>query len=108
MTGGRRFLTIYARRLLRAAPLSNKSVDTFSFALLLLEIVVGDALYVKSHWPGRFAFVKGWRPPFPPALAEEQPELVALIEQCWAQDPSSRPDFNSIEARLAALRQEQS
>ncbi|GJV72736.1 serine-threonine/tyrosine-protein kinase catalytic domain-containing protein [Tanacetum coccineum] len=36
---------------------------------------------------------KGLRPPIP---KQAHPDIVALIEQCWQQDPSMRPEFSEI------------
>ncbi len=76
----------------------NKSVDVFSFPLVLLELAVGDASYVSNQFQGKLGlgYVLGRRPEIPPSLREELPYLAKLVETCWSEDPSARFDFNTI------------
>ena len=43
--------------------------------------------------------VTGKRPQLPPAL-ETHGKLGALVKECWAQDPGSRPDMSEVCLRL--------
>ena len=38
-------------------------------------------------------YQSGWRPRIPTALRDEQPELVALIEEGLEQEPKERPEL---------------
>jgi len=40
---------------------------------------------------------QGWRPPFPEFPSLEHRKFATLIEQCWNQEPSARPNaFNAL------------
>ena len=66
---------------------------------------MGDAQYISDHFPrSKWSIATGWRPKIKPNLREKQPELVALIEECWVEDPMDRPEFVEIEPRLATLK----
>ena len=44
------------------------------------------------------------RPPiFESDLEGAPPEFVALLKECWAQDPSDRPDMSDVKTRLAQI-----
>ena len=75
-------------------------MDVFAFSLVLLEIAVGDAGYVKRHIRGREGYSLGHRPPLPLSLWEELPYLAELLECGWDNDPSKRHDFSFIERIL--------
>ena len=81
----------------------NKSVDVFSYGLVLLEIAVGKADFVKLSGMDRTSYVSGKRPGISSELRETLPEVCVLIEEAWHEDPTERPEFVTIEPRLAAL-----
>ena len=56
----------------------NKSVDVFAYALILLEIALSNAGYVKKLIASKYAYVEGWRPPIPSYLEDEQPKLASV------------------------------
>ena len=45
----------------------------------------------------------GWRPPIPSMLLVEQPGLVKLIKEAWADESCDRPSFIVIDKTLAEL-----
>ncbi|OHT14550.1 hypothetical protein TRFO_15104 [Tritrichomonas foetus] len=72
----------------------DKKVDVYSFAMMANFIVTGEEPFKDIGYYKAAAFVRsGERPTIP----EYIPDYTAgLIEQCWAQDPQDRPDFEKI------------
>ncbi|XP_043810046.1 serine/threonine-protein kinase STY17 isoform X2 [Manihot esculenta] len=69
--------------------------DVFSFAIVLWELLTGELPY--SYLTPLQAAVgvvqKGLRPTIP---KNAHPKLAELLERCWRQDPSQRPNFSEI------------
>ena len=83
----------------------NESVDTFSFALVLLCLASGDIGYVlklKQQWITRTAYVLGWRPDIPAEIDFACPDLAKLISEMWDGDACKRPLMKQVVARLQA------
>ena len=79
----------------------NESVDTFSFALVLLCLVVGDIGFVaKMQARVRVFASSGWRPIIPTQVSKECPDLAALISDMWGAEFRKRPSMASVVARL--------
>uniref|UniRef100_A0A7S3Y7Z5 Protein kinase domain-containing protein n=1 Tax=Heterosigma akashiwo TaxID=2829 RepID=A0A7S3Y7Z5_HETAK len=72
----------------------NKKVDVYAFAVLLWEIME-EAIPFSQCEPQEIMKVvgAGERPPLGNWYS---PELRQLIQQCWADDPAERPDFDEI------------
>lgn len=72
----------------------NKLVDVYAYGILLYNL-----LTLRRPFDGETChsiFVKvsqGYRPEFPEGFS---PLYTELIEQCWAQDPKTRPTFDMI------------
>ncbi|KAG6704713.1 hypothetical protein I3842_07G146200 [Carya illinoinensis] len=83
-----------APELIEHKPYDHK-VDVFSFGVLLWELLTGKLPY--EHLTPVQAAVgvvqKGLRPTIP---SQTYPKLVELLERCWQQDPSLRPEFSEI------------
>ena len=82
----------------------NESVDTFSFALVLLCLAAGDIGYMRkqgSRIP-RAAYAQGWRPPIPSELRFRCPDLASLISEMWDGDFRKRPALRDVVPRLEA------
>ena len=85
----------------------NESVDTFSFSLVLLSLVVGDVDHVrKCAKATRFSdstYRSGWRPDVPSELASGRPDLVKLINSMWHREFRRRPHMQDVAKALATM-----
>ncbi len=74
------------------------AVDVYAFGILLLEMVTGLPAFQRLTATQVMQVVmRGQRPHIPPHV---QPEVAAIICDCWAQQPSQRPSMGQVVQRL--------
>lgn len=81
------------------------SVDVYSFATLLMEIVCNGDLSKIYDVPATVAAHKsseGWRPALD-YVEEVNKEVANLIRSCWDHAPDKRPTFNEIVEKLNTI-----
>ncbi|RWR96741.1 dual specificity protein kinase shkC [Cinnamomum micranthum f. kanehirae] len=80
----------------------EKSVDTFSFGLVLYEMIEGaPPFHPKSAEDvAKMICLEGMRPPLKLKSKSYPSELKELVEECWNSDASLRPTFKEIIVRL--------
>ena len=78
--------------------------DTFSFALVLLCLAMGDINYVVSlRFTRAIRYHLGKRPLIPAELDFDHEELVQLIVSMWQKDFRLRPAMKAVVATLTNL-----
>ncbi|BBN07980.1 protein MpMAPKKK9 [Marchantia polymorpha subsp. ruderalis] len=85
----------------------DKSVDVFSFGIILQEMMEGHRPFHEVtedvDVAGMYACDQNKRPPFKHGGRRYPASLKELIEECWDRDSSKRPDFNSIIQKLEQI-----
>jgi len=79
-------------------------VDVYSFGIIMWEVLTGQEAFSNFDNFDDFykaVVIKHHRPPIPDDVT---PELRLLLEDCWAPEPTKRPDFTEIVERLETIR----
>ncbi len=87
-------------------PRIDKSADVYSFAILMWEVMFEQQPFSEFQWDSAIEqhVKEGKRLPLDTNMSINS-SLVRLIEDCWKQDPASRPQINSVVERLSSLLQ---
>lgn len=78
--------------------------DVFSFAMLGYEVACRHVPFeqLDAHSAARET-MKGNRPDFDDVSEDVPPDLIKIIQDCWAQDPEARPSFREVRERVEDL-----
>ncbi|XP_026422406.1 integrin-linked protein kinase 1-like isoform X1 [Papaver somniferum] len=80
----------------------DRSVDAFSFGLILHEMIEGTPPFHPKPVDevARMICLEGMRPPLKTKSRTYPPDLKELIEECWDAESVVRPTFSEIIVRL--------
>ncbi|XP_076324600.1 atrial natriuretic peptide receptor 1-like isoform X2 [Tachypleus tridentatus] len=91
-------------------PGGTQKGDVYGFAIIVHEIVVRQGpFYLGTLDLSPKEIVEnvksGHNPPFRPVIQDisYDEELVQMMKRCWAEDPSERPDFQSLKGVIRKL-----
>ncbi|XP_060916143.1 atrial natriuretic peptide receptor 1 [Labrus mixtus] len=89
------------------SPCGTQRGDVYSFGIILQEVaLLRGVFYLDTHTMTPKEIVQavrhGGAPPFRPSLClhSHSEELGVLMQRCWSEEPSERPDFNTIKILL--------
>ncbi len=98
-----------APEILLWASSSRPQTDVFAMGLILWELLSGknvwhddDGTYLSA---GQLIskYNKQERPPLSAIPDDVEPDIVALMQDCWAEDPNRRPTAEELWKRMSAL-----
>ena len=93
-----------APEILKGGP-ATQAADVYSFGVVLWELLTLELPWGQlPTWSVVGEVLAGQRPPLPPPEAcagfSSYAAYVELLQRCWAQEPTSRPSFEEVCARL--------
>jgi tRNA A-37 threonylcarbamoyl transferase component Bud32 len=84
----------------------TKACDVFSFGVVMWEIMSRQVPWADKKLPQKISHAvcnMQNRPPLDAVHPSYPAPLLALMQECWAQDPVARPSFAVIVRKLAEL-----
>ncbi|KAK9826762.1 hypothetical protein WJX81_007239 [Elliptochloris bilobata] len=79
----------------------TKAVDVYSFAIIMLELFMGDMVFRgMSSSQVFYKVLMGYRPPVPECMPQGFKDLLVA---CWDENPINRPPFEDIVRWLRKL-----
>eukprot|EP00928_Gymnodinium_smaydae_P086826 TRINITY_DN71249_c0_g1_i1.p1 TRINITY_DN71249_c0_g1~~TRINITY_DN71249_c0_g1_i1.p1 ORF type:complete len:306 (+),score=46.86 TRINITY_DN71249_c0_g1_i1:106-1023(+) len=82
----------------------SSKADVFSFGIVIYEVVCRHMAFEDKDADSAGQLIAaGQRPTFEHVPQSAPPELVNLMQRCWAQSPVERPTFTEIYAELVAI-----
>ncbi|KAK8558250.1 hypothetical protein V6N13_038723 [Hibiscus sabdariffa] len=80
----------------------DRSVDSYSFGVILYEMIEGVVPFHPKPAEEILSLMclEEKRPSFKSKSKSYPPDLIELIEECWAKEPVVRPTFSEIIVRL--------
>ncbi|XP_002529820.2 integrin-linked protein kinase 1 isoform X1 [Ricinus communis] len=93
---------IYAAPEVFKEDIFDRSVDTYSFGVILYEMIEGVLpFHPKSNEEAvKLMCLEKKRPPFKSKSRSYPPDLKELVDECWHPEPLARPTFSEIIVRL--------
>ncbi|EAX93684.1 TKL family protein kinase [Trichomonas vaginalis G3] len=76
----------------------DSSCDTYSFGILLYDLLMGPAKYMQM-FPVQIA-MRVLKEKYRPELPNDNHSFCELITQCWSQNPRKRPKMSVIRKKL--------
>ncbi|RLN52158.1 hypothetical protein BBP00_00009705 [Phytophthora kernoviae] len=92
-----------APEVIRHEPYSSKA-DVYSYAVVLWELLAKDIPF-KGQTPMQTAMAVAEQHMRPGLPQKTPPKIAELIEHCWNQDPTKRPEFSAIMQVLPYIKQ---
>lgn len=97
-------MRLYAPEAIEDGQFYAKPADIFMFGMLMYEVLEGRQAYAEN---GIHAAIKrkmrGERPNISDKHQAQYPVYVALLRECWDENPSLRPNFTEIILRIKQL-----
>ena len=86
-------------------PEPSALADTYSFAMVIFEILARAVPFRGSKEVGWLVTTLGERPRLKPDIAQDRAnsELIQIMKSCWVEDPGKRPNFETIVEKFEAL-----
>ncbi|KAL9224593.1 hypothetical protein vseg_000612 [Gypsophila vaccaria] len=80
----------------------TEKIDVYSFGIVMWEVLTGEEPYKDMHSASIIGGIVNntLRPQIPTWC---DPEWKALMESCWAYEPTDRPSFPEISQKLRAM-----